>query len=86
MCPNHSLTTGLFVAIVTKVTPRDNKGARLKAAAQFADSGELRDLVSGLWKAENEEKPALIDKVTWIYLYEPAFESKLTSSGNEYSP
>ncbi|KAI9040641.1 exocyst subunit SEC8 [Aspergillus affinis] len=55
---------GWYKAIVTKV----NQGARLKAAALFADSGELRDLVSGLWQAQNDEKPALIDKETSILL------------------
>lgn len=43
---------------------------RLKAAALFSDSGEIRDVVEELWKGikEKEKKRTLIDTVSLFAL------------------
>lgn len=53
-------------AMVTKVSARSHGGeVRLKAAASFADSGDIRDAVEELWKgAEEKKKKTLIDTVS----------------------
>ncbi|KAE8161693.1 hypothetical protein BDV40DRAFT_289067 [Aspergillus tamarii] len=58
---------GWYRAIVTKISPRDNGEFRLKAAAQYAKSGDIHDVVSELWRTEarNEE---LVDKETNLLL------------------
>lgn len=52
-----------FLAIVTKVSPREQGGVRLKAAAAFAESGPIHDTVSELWKGAGGNKRELLDKV-----------------------
>lgn len=53
------------VAMVTKVSARVQGGAvRLKAAASFADAGDIRDIVDELWKGPGEKKQTLIDTVS----------------------
>lgn len=50
--------------MVTKVSARNHGGeVRLKAAASFADSGEIYDVVKELWKGD-EKKKTLIDTVS----------------------
>lgn len=58
---------GWYRAIVTKISPRDNGQFRLKAAAQFAQSGDIHDVVKELWKGE-ASKEELIDKETKLLL------------------
>ncbi|KAJ5145994.1 uncharacterized protein N7515_000558 [Penicillium bovifimosum] len=53
---------GWYKAMVTKVTARDRGGGvRLKAAAAFADSGDIHDVVDELWKGPGDKKWTLID-------------------------
>jgi Xaa-Pro aminopeptidase len=52
---------------VTKISPRDNGRFRLKAAAQYAASGDIHDVVSELWRKETSNKEELIVKVNAIY-------------------
>lgn len=39
---------------------------RLKAAASFADSGDIHDVVDELWKGAGTKKQTLIDTVSSI--------------------
>lgn len=39
---------------------------RLKAAASFAESGDIHDVVDELWKGAGEKKQTLIDTVSFI--------------------
>ncbi|KAE8350945.1 hypothetical protein BDV28DRAFT_159187 [Aspergillus coremiiformis] len=55
---------GWYRAIVTKISPRDNGQFRLKAAAQFAQSGDIHDIVRELWKREATSNEELIDRET----------------------
>lgn len=51
--------------MVTKVSARNHGGGvRLKAAASFADSGEIHDAVHELWQGAGEKKKTLIDTVS----------------------
>ncbi|KAE8397030.1 Sec8 exocyst complex component-specific domain-containing protein [Aspergillus pseudonomiae] len=59
---------GWYRAIVTKISPRDNGEFRLKAAAQYARSGDIHDVVSELWKTEASNKAELVDKETNLLL------------------
>ncbi|KNG82493.1 putative Exocyst complex component Sec8 [Aspergillus nomiae NRRL 13137] len=59
---------GWYRAIVTKISPRDNGEFRLKAAAQYARSGDIHDVVSELWKTEASNKEELVDKETNLLL------------------
>ncbi|KAJ5689412.1 hypothetical protein N7462_003804 [Penicillium macrosclerotiorum] len=53
---------GWYKAMVTKVSARIQGGeVRLKAAASFVDSGDVRDVVEELWKGAGEKKQTLID-------------------------
>lgn len=52
---------------MTKISPRDNGEFRLKAAAQYAKSGDIHDVVSELWKTEANNKEELVDKVNMIF-------------------
>lgn len=50
--------------MVTKVSTRNNGGGvRLKAAASFAESGDIHDVVEELWKGPGPKKRTLIDTV-----------------------
>lgn len=54
----------VMVAMVTKVSARNHGGeVRLKAAASFADSGDIHDVVKELWKGAGAKKQTLIDTV-----------------------
>ncbi|XHG00175.1 hypothetical protein AWENTII_003641 [Aspergillus wentii] len=53
---------GWYKSIVTKVSPREEGGVRLKAAAAFAESGPIHDTVSELWKGAGGNKRELLDK------------------------
>ncbi|KAJ5619230.1 hypothetical protein N7510_003214 [Penicillium lagena] len=54
---------GWYKAMVTKVSTRNQGGGvRLKAAAQFADSGDIRDTVNELWEGTTTKKQILLDK------------------------
>lgn len=51
--------------MVTKVSARKGGEVRLKAAASFSDSGDIRDVVEELWKGDDEKKKkTLIDTVS----------------------
>lgn len=51
--------------MVTKVSARNHGGeVRLKAAASFADSGDVHDVVDELWKGAADKKKTLIDTVS----------------------
>lgn len=39
-------------------------GVRLKAAASFAEAGDIHDIVEELWKEPGEKKQTLIDTVS----------------------
>lgn len=53
-----------MTAMVTKVSARNHGGeVRLKAAASFADSGDIHDVVEELWKGAGAKKQTLIDTV-----------------------
>ncbi|KAJ5191456.1 uncharacterized protein N7498_010441 [Penicillium cinerascens] len=53
---------GWYKAMVTKVSARNHGGGvRLKAAASFADSGDIHDVVNELWKGAGTKKQTLID-------------------------
>ncbi|GFF64460.1 probable exocyst complex component sec8 [Aspergillus lentulus] len=53
---------GWYKAIVTKVSPRNHGQVRLKAAAEFAESGDIHDTVQELWEGPADAKKELIDK------------------------
>ncbi|KMK59448.1 Exocyst complex component Sec8 [Aspergillus fumigatus Z5] len=48
--------------IVTKVSPRNHGQVRLKAAAEFAESGDIHDTVRDLWERPEDAKKELIVK------------------------
>lgn len=51
-------------AMVTRVSARNHGGGvRLKAAAAFVESGDIRDTVEELWKGSGDKKQTLIDTV-----------------------
>ena len=51
--------------MVTKVSARSHGGGvRLKAAASFAESGEIHDVVDELRRGAGEKKQTLIDTVS----------------------
>jgi Xaa-Pro aminopeptidase len=53
---------GWYKAMVTKVSARNHGGeVRLKAAASFAEAGDIHDIVDELWKGAGTKKQALID-------------------------
>ncbi|KAJ5134369.1 hypothetical protein N7448_000608 [Penicillium atrosanguineum] len=53
---------GWYKAMVTKVSARNHGGeVRLKAAASFAESGDIHDIIDELWKGAGSKKQALID-------------------------
>ncbi|KAF9894046.1 hypothetical protein FE257_009019 [Aspergillus nanangensis] len=59
---------GWYKAMVTKISPRNKREVRLKAAAQFADVGDIHDIVSQLWNENSGSKQTLIDKETNLLL------------------
>jgi Xaa-Pro aminopeptidase len=62
------------IAMVTKVSARNHGGeVRLKAAASFAESGDIRDVVEELWKGPGAKKQTLIDTVRHPRSHESLF-------------
>lgn len=61
---------GWYKAHVTKASSRSQNGPRPKAAAAFAESGEIHNVVSELWQDANEKKQELIDKEIQVLLKE----------------
>jgi hypothetical protein len=56
-----------ILALVTRVASQNFGGLRLKAAAAYAESGEIHDTVKELWTASGaKKKKALIDKVSFL--------------------
>ncbi|KAL1860147.1 exocyst subunit [Paecilomyces lecythidis] len=53
---------GWYKAIVSKISPQAPGGVRLKAAAAFAESGDIRDTVFELWQNPGDKKKELVDK------------------------
>lgn len=50
------------IAMVTKTSPgRDQRW--LKAAAAFAESGDVHDVVTELWEGAGDKRQELVDKV-----------------------
>ena len=71
----------LCKAMVTRVSARNHGGGvRLKAAAAFTETGDIRDTVEELWKGSGDKKQTLIDTVRKIV----AIRRKLllTDAGN----
>ena len=61
----YEIAADFPIAMVTKVSARVQGGAvRLKAAASFADTGDIRDIVEELWKGPGGKKQTLIDTVS----------------------
>lgn len=57
-------TNGLSQAMVTKVSARNHGGeVRLKAAASFAETGDIHDVVDELWRGPGAKKQTLIETV-----------------------
>ncbi|KAF7716728.1 Uncharacterized protein PECH_008655 [Penicillium ucsense] len=53
---------GWYKAMVTKVSARNHGGeVRLKAAASFAENGDIHDVVDELWKGPGAKKQTLIE-------------------------
>lgn len=76
----------VILAMVTKVSARNHGGeVRLKAAASFAESGDIRDVVEELWKGPGAKKQTLIDTVRSLESDESVKESLLTTTGNRPS-
>lgn len=71
--------------IVTKLSPRESRTVRLKAAAQFADSGEIHDVVRDLWEEKAANKQISIDTVG-VYRIEHRPKDQLTALGNRPPP
>ncbi|KAL4940742.1 hypothetical protein BDV06DRAFT_16267 [Aspergillus oleicola] len=59
---------GWYKTIVTKVSPRGAGGVQLKAAAAFAESGPIHDLVTELWQGSNPNRQEVIDKETGLLI------------------
>jgi hypothetical protein len=57
----------LYVALVTRMSPGTAGGIRLKSAAAYAESGEIRDITNGLWKSAAGAREELIQKVITLY-------------------
>lgn len=53
---------GWYKALVTKVSARNHGGeVRLKAAAAYAETGDVREVVEELWRGAGSKKQTLID-------------------------
>lgn len=85
---NTWTATNSLKAMVTKVSARMHGGAvRLKAAASFAEAGDIHDIVDELWKGPGEKKQTLIDTVSSYRIVVMSAEDtnrhrKLISSSN----
>ncbi|CAP98878.1 Pc22g15900 [Penicillium rubens Wisconsin 54-1255] len=73
---------GWYKAMVTKVSARNRGGeVQLKAAASFADSGDIHDVVDELWKDAGDKKQTLIDTEIDLLLKRTGQSSSLTATG-----
>lgn len=68
---------------MTKVSQKHNGEARFKAAAAYAESGDIHDAVTGLWKGQENQKQEFIDKVS---VENQMGAQWLTSPGNRAPP
>ncbi|PYH88188.1 hypothetical protein BO71DRAFT_423865 [Aspergillus ellipticus CBS 707.79] len=59
---------GWYKAIVTKISPQDGGEARLKAAARYAESGDVHDIIAQLWKGAEGNTRGLVDQETDLLL------------------
>ncbi|KAL2868218.1 exocyst subunit SEC8 [Aspergillus lucknowensis] len=59
---------GWYKSIVMKIAPRGHGGVRLKAAAAFAESGPIHDIVAELWRGSDTPKWDLIDRETGLLI------------------
>lgn len=64
-----ALFINLSKAIVTKVSPRGRGGVQLKAAAGFAESGPIHDLVVELWQGSDPNRQEVVDKVHNLLIF-----------------
>jgi hypothetical protein len=72
--------------MVTKVSARNHGGeVRLKAAASFAESGDIRDVVEELWKGAGAKKQTLLDTVRCPESHGSMNQSVLMTTGNRSS-
>ncbi|KKZ63717.1 xaa-Pro aminopeptidase [[Emmonsia] crescens] len=53
---------GWYKALVTRVSPQRNGGLQLKAAAAYAESGEIRETAKELWECSDGQRQELIAK------------------------
>lgn len=51
------------IALVSRMSPQQPGGIRLKAAAAFAESGKTRDIATRIWQSPVGEWQELISKV-----------------------
>ncbi|KAI5308192.1 hypothetical protein KEM55_006328, partial [Ascosphaera atra] len=58
----YDKTYSWYKALVSRVTPQKPDERRLKAAAGFADSGEIRDVAQKIWESANDDRQSLIDR------------------------
>ncbi|PWY75183.1 hypothetical protein BO70DRAFT_296262 [Aspergillus heteromorphus CBS 117.55] len=59
---------GWYKAIVTKISPQDKGEVRLKAAARYAESGDIHDIIAELWNGVDGSRRELIDRETDLLL------------------
>ena len=60
---------------MTKISPQNNGEVRLKAAARFAESGDIHDIITDLWIGATGSKWELVDKVDKVPMpYAPITE------------
>lgn len=65
-----SKCNGWYKALVSRSQAKENSGQRLKAAAFFANSGEIEQVVSSLFQCDSEQAPELIEKEITLLLAE----------------
>ncbi|OAT13259.1 xaa-Pro aminopeptidase [Blastomyces gilchristii SLH14081] len=53
---------GMYKALVSRVSPRPTGGVQPKAAAAYAESGEIREAAKELWECGNGKRQELIAK------------------------
>ncbi len=52
-----------MLALVTRMSSQNTGSIRLKAAGAYAEPGELRDILTELWKCSGPNRQELINKV-----------------------
>lgn len=48
---------------MTKISQKNKGQVRFKAAAEYAESGDIHDTISKLWNGPEDQKPESLDKV-----------------------